>query len=116
MSPALLDLNIREGYTLIVDGVSYPIRGIQTYESAFRSASSFRRMATKTASVTRRAPDGLGDYTTETTISSIRCTPLDPISMENQRREILTTPQAQLETYIASATGYIKLLLEELKR
>lgn len=65
------------------------------------AATSFSRLATVTAS-TKRSPatDGAGKKGLPTTqVSSLICTPLDPVSAEVQQRLQLDTPHELLETF-----------------
>lgn len=66
--------------------------------------SSFSRMATVTAS-TKRSPaqsDGkIGALATH--VSSLSCTPLDPVNAEIRTRLGLNTPHEVLQTFVDSA-------------
>lgn len=116
MPQTLIDLDIREGDTLTVDGKNYPVKAVQTFTTGGFHGSTFRRMAVKQASVTRQVADGAGGYTPTILYEGIACTPLDPQTFENTRREALRTPEQLLQTYIASTNGFYKLLLEDLKK
>jgi len=115
MPQVLIDLDIREGDTLTVDGKNYPIKAVQTYNAGNFRGSSFRRLATQRAGITRQVSSGTG-YVPTVIYENLACTPLDPQTAENQRREVLNTPAQLLQTYVASKSGFYKLLLEDLKK
>jgi hypothetical protein len=114
MAQTLIDLDIQQGDILAVDGREYPIRSIRTYESTGFRGSSFRRLATKQAQICREVSNGSGSYDKKIVVDAIRCTPLDSVSYENQRREALETPVRLLQTFIKSANGYYIILIEDL--
>ena len=62
---------------------------------------SFDRFATVTAS-TKRPPDIVGGKrgAPVTTLTSLRCTPLDPVDPENRERFGLNAPMELLQSYV----------------
>lgn len=114
MPQVLIDLEIRQGDIWVVDGRDYPIKAIKAYQTAKFRGSAFHRMATVNATLVRMVPTG--SAYTRTVIASLKCTPLDPQTYEGQRREVLKTPEALLQTYTSTSYGYYKLLLEDLKK
>lgn len=65
------------------------------------SSASFTRLATVTAS-TKRPPGVVGGKrgAATTHVSSLACTPLDPIDPEVRQRLMLESPNAILETFM----------------
>jgi hypothetical protein len=114
----LVDLEIREGDILTVDGRDYPIKAVETFKTGRFSPASFARMANVRASVSRNVHDGQGSYPKTLLEEDLPCTPLDPISGREsaEYREVLSTPTRTLKTYVASASGFYKLLIEDLKK
>jgi len=116
MPQTLIDLDIREGDVLTVDGKNYPVKAVQTFTTGGFRGSTFARLADRRADITRQVADGAGGYTPTVLYEGLACTPLDPQTFENTRREALRTPEQLLQTYIASRNGFYKLLLEDLKK
>lgn len=110
-------MDIVEGDTLVVGSKEYPIRSCEEWETTRMNTPGFRRMATKTAS-TKRAPaissGKRGDATTK--LTNLKCTPLDPVSAEIQKRIALDTPMELLQTFLTDGSGFLLLVVEDLKR
>jgi hypothetical protein len=117
MPQTLIDLDIREGDILTVNAKDYPVKFIEVYRGDLFRGSSFLRMARERATIKRMAPSG-ADYVETTVAENMPCTYLDPASegTKQKYREVLNTPIAMLETFIASPNGFYKLVIEDLKK
>jgi hypothetical protein len=114
-----MTMTIHEGDLLIVSGSTkeYPIRRSNAWETTRMNTLGFRRMATKTATI-KRGPgvaDGLSDGDATTAYSNLRCTPLDPASLEIQKSFGLDAPIKLLETFVADNDGFIHLVVEDIQ-
>lgn len=116
MPQTLIDLDIRKGDTLTLAGRDYPVKAVQTYKTAGFRGGTFRRMATERATISRGVSDGNGNYVPSVLYSDLLCTPLDPQTYEDQRRDVLNTPEGLLQTYLSSPNGFYKVLVEDLKK
>ena len=74
-------------------------------------------MANVTAS-TKRPPAISGGKRGEATtkLSGLKCTPLDPVSSEIRKRVALDTPMELLQTFLTDGSGFVHLVVEELKK
>ncbi|MDR3572863.1 MAG: hypothetical protein P4L50_03295 [Anaerolineaceae bacterium] len=110
-------LDIREGDILSVDGREYPIKSAAEWAMSRSTNAGFRRLATKSA-MTKRAPVITSGKRgpAEIHLANIICTPLDPVDAQVRQRLGLDTPNELLQTFVASACGFIHLILEDLKR
>jgi hypothetical protein len=109
-------LDITNGDILVVGVEEYPIRAV-SYWAGHGVTNGFTKMATVTAS-TKRSPAVSGGKigTPVTNISSLTCTPLDPVDPELRQRLGLDTPHEVLQVYVPDTAGFFHLILEELKR
>lgn len=110
-------IDIREGDVLVVRDVEYPIKSCAEWESNSRTRSrSFRRMAFKDASTRRRgtvsstSAGAIADH-----LTGLKCTPLDPVNPEIQKRVALDTPMELLQTFLTDGSSFVHLVLEDLK-
>jgi hypothetical protein len=110
-------MDILEGDTLVVGSKEYPIKECAEWKTDKMNTAGFRRMAVETAS-TKRPPalsSGLrGEAVTH--LTGLRCTPLDPVSSEIQKRVALETPMELLQTFITDSLGFVHLVVEDLKK
>ena len=109
-------VDIREGDFLVVGTREYPVKAVEVWTKANWNTSSFQRMTSVTAS-TKRPPalsNGLRSGTAVTNLSSIKITPLDPITAEVAERLALESPVRMLETFIADTTGFVHVIVEDL--
>lgn len=118
MMQTLIDLDIREGDILTISGRDYPIKRVFTFRTDGFSSASFARMAKATASVSRNISDGQGNYPRTLLVEGMPCTSLDPLSgrEESEYRATLNAPVSVVKTYAASANGFYKLFVEDLKK
>lgn len=109
-----MSIDIREGDILVNGGNEYPIRSAAYWEGF---ASKPIQAANKTYS-TKRSPAISSGKRGEpaTNLVGLSGTPLDPVDPDIQRRLGLDTPHELLQTYIYDASGFIHLIVEELKR
>ena len=110
-----MSINIREGDLLVVDGTEYPIKSCGEY-TEFGSTPSFTRLATVTAS-TKRTPAAVGAIRGQPAqvLASIDITPLDPVDQELRAKVGVNSAHELLQTFAADTTGYVFLILEDLK-
>lgn len=104
-------MNILEGDLLVIGTKNYPIRSCAEWATTRMNTAGFRRMATLTVSTMRTKK---GEPTA--LLSSLRCTPLDPVDSEIRRRLALDTPHELLQTFITDGSGFVHLVLEDIKR
>lgn len=104
-------MDIQSGDFLVVGAKSYPIRSCEIWATDSMNTRGFRRMCTVSASTkrTRRGEPSV-------VLSSVRCTPLDPIDAELRKRLALETPNTLLQTFVADGEGFLRLALEDLKQ
>jgi hypothetical protein len=110
-------MDIREGDILVVGGKDYPIKECGEWKTNRMNTPGFRRMATESAS-TKRSPAMVGGKIGAATarLLALKCTPLDPVSAEIQKRVALDTPMELLQTFITDGSGFVHLVLEDLKK
>ncbi len=105
-------MNLKAGDTLVVGGVEYPIRAVETWTWEGMTAA-FWRLARVPAS-TKRAPaisGGLrGDPTTE--ILLLHVAPLEPLSAEMRQKVMLQSSYQALQTFCADTGHFYVLVLE----
>jgi hypothetical protein len=110
-------LDIKEGDVLVVSSVEYPIRAAGDWDFRWGVTTGFSRMATKTASTKRPPALSSGKRgVAATKLTSLTCTPLDPVAPEVRQRLALNTPHELLETFVSDGSEYKHLILEDLKR
>ena len=104
-------MNILEGDTLVVGTKRYPIKSCAEWSAPRMNTAGFRRMASVTAG-TERTKKG----EPSTLLSGLKCTPLDPVDPDLRRRMALETPHELLQTFLTDGSGFVHLILEDLKR
>jgi hypothetical protein len=111
-------MNIREGDFLVIGSNEYPIRSVGEWSSLrLTSTKAFQKQATVSASTKRSPAIASGKRGTPATLlTGLSCTPLDPVDPEISRRLGLDTPHELLQTFLADSTGFVVLIVEELKR
>lgn len=111
-----MTLDIREGDWLVYGGKDYPIKSCAEWDTTRMSKTSFRRMAYKSAATKRRGTVSatsagmIADH-----LTGLKCTPLDPVSPEIQKRVALDAPMELLQTFLTDGTGFIHLVVEDIK-
>jgi hypothetical protein len=110
-------MDIVEGDTLVVGSREYPIRSCEEWETTRMNTLGFRRMATKAASTKRAPAISSGKRGASTShLTNLKCTPLDPVSAEIQRRIALDTPMELLQTFLTDGAGFVLIVVEDLKK
>ena len=111
-------LDILDGDFLIVGTDEYPIRSCAEWNDNRMLTPGFRRMANTTASTKRPARVGSSGKRAnpEINLSGLKCTPLDPVDPELRKRLELDTPHTLLQTFVTNGSGFVRLILEDLKR
>ncbi len=104
-------MDIKEGDLFIVGNREYPIKSCAEWPTTVMNSRGFKRSATVTAG-TKRTLKGAP----ATVLSGIRCTPLDPVDPELRKRLGLDTPHELLQTFLADSSGFVRIILEDLKR
>lgn len=108
-------LDIREGDILVMSGTEYPIRSCAEWK--WGAGRAGRRLMNQTASTKRSPVIVSGKRGTPTTkLSSLRCTPLDPVAPDLAQRMGLNTPHELLETTVDGGDVFYVLVVEDLKR
>lgn len=109
--------DIRSGDVLVVGAEEYPVRSAAVWSMEPRHLAAFRRLARLTAG-TKRSPDMVGGQRGAPAVhlTDLRCTPLDPVEPDLQQRMGLDTPHTLLQSYVADSTGYVHLVVEDLRR
>src|SRR3954452_18572524 len=79
------------------------------------ASRSFAHLATVNAS-TKRSPAISGGKrgAPATNISSLQCTPLDPVDPEVRQRLMLDSPNVILETFVENADGTIDIVVGDI--
>lgn len=110
-----MSINIREGDLLVVAGKEYPVKSCGEY-TEFGSTPAFRKMATVEAS-TKRTPVAVGAIrgAPSQVLGSLWVTPLDPVDQELRAKVGVNSIHELLQTFAADSTGYVMLVLEDLK-
>ncbi len=104
-------MDILEGDVLVIGTKEYPIKSCGDWGVAGMSTRSFRHMATTDASTKRTKKSEPA-----TNLTGLKCIPLMPVDPELRKRLALETPHELKQTFIADATGFVHLIVEELKR
>jgi hypothetical protein len=104
-------MDIKPGDFLVVGGKDYPIKSVAEWTGTGMNSRSFARRATVSATTKRTKK---GEPTTH--LPGLTCTPLDPVDPETRRRLALETPHELLQTFLAESTGFVHLVLEDIKR
>jgi hypothetical protein len=111
-----MTLNVVEGDLLVVGAKEYPIRSCAEWETEAMNTSGFRRMAKKDCSTKRAGViTSTSAGTIATSLTGLKCTPLDPVSPEIQKRVALDAPMELLQTYLTDGDGFVHLVVEEIK-
>lgn len=112
-----MSLDILEGDVLVVSGKDYPIKECAEWKTTRMNTTGFRRMAVESAS-TKRPPALSSGIRSEAVshLTGLHCTPLDPVSSDIQRRIALDTPMEILQTFITDGSGFVHLVVEDLKK
>jgi hypothetical protein len=110
-------MDILEGDVLVVGGKDYPIKECAEWKTTRMNTPGFRRMAVESAS-TKRPPALFSGIRSEavTHLTGLRCTPLDPVSADIQKRVALETPMELLQTFVTDSSGFVHLVVEDLKK
>ncbi len=110
-------LDIKEGDVLTVGGLDYQIKSVAEW-SGQKVTPTFRRLASLSAATKRATMDALtGKRTAATTyLSNLTCTPLDPVSAELASTMGLDTPHELKQCFLGDSTGFLHVVIEELKR
>lgn len=111
-------LDIVEGdiLVMVVGGKEYPIKSCAEWESDRMNTAGFRRMAKKACKTKRAGSVSSTDAgQIAVNLSDLRCTPLDPVSPEIQKRVALDTPMELLQTFLTDGDGFVHLVLEDIK-
>lgn len=110
-------IDVTEKDILVVKGKEYPIKSCAEWESTARTGSrAFRRMAIKTCSIKRAgtvSDTAAGEITAH--LSNLKCTPLDPVNPDIQKRVALDAPMELLQTFITDGDGFVHLVVEDVK-
>jgi len=111
-----MSVDVREGDVLVVSATDYPIVSCAEWVYPY-SMAGMRRLTTVTAS-TKRTPAISGGKrgAAETNVTSLKCTPLDPVDPGLRQRMALDTPHELLQTFVDGGTVFYHLILEDLKR
>ncbi len=108
-------LDIKEGDVLVVGANEYPIKASAEW-AGMKVTSSFRRLATISASTKRATTSGGKRSAATTYLSGLSMTPLDPVSAELASSVGLSTPHELKQCYCGDSTGFLHLVIEDLKR
>lgn len=111
-----MTLDIVEGDILVIGSREYPIKSCAEWEDTRMNTSAFRRMAYKDAD-TKRPPAISGGKrgAPATNLTSLKCTPLDPVNPEIQKRVALDAPIELLQTFVTDGDGFVHLVVEDIK-
>lgn len=109
-------LDIREGDVLVVGGKEYPIRSCAEWESDRMNSAGFRRMAKKDAKTKRAGTISASSAgTLAVNLTDLKCTPLDPVDPQLQKRIALDAPLELLQTFITDGDSFVHLVVEDIK-
>lgn len=110
-------IDVKEGDILVVSSVEYPVRSVGEWVKSSLHTKSFLKMATATASTKRSPAIASGKRgSPSTNLSGLSCLPLDPVQPELARRLALDTPHELLQTFVSDGTGFLHVIIEDLKR
>lgn len=104
-------MDIKPGDFFVVSGKDYPIKSAAEWTGTGMNSRGFTRRATISATTKRTKK---GEPTAH--LTGLTCTPLDPVDPETRRRLALETPHELLQTFLADGTGFVHLVLEDIKR
>jgi hypothetical protein len=109
-------LDIREGDILVVGTKEYPIKACSEWSGSRMGMATFKRQATISASTKRAISNGDKRSPASSYLTGLTVTPLDPVNAQLATTFGLDTPHELLQTFTGDATGYLQLILEDLKR
>ncbi len=113
-------LDILEGDILVVGGRDYPIKSCAEWSTPLLSVSNFKRMAKLTASTKRSQTTGAGvnrmKGVPSVLLTGLPCTYLDPVDADTRKRLALETPHELLQTFLSDGSGFVHIILEDIKR
>lgn len=110
-------MDILEGDVLVVGSKEYPIKECGEWSTDRMNTPGFRRMANVAASTKRPPALSAGKRSAPATkLTGLKCTPLDPVSSEIQKRVALDTPRELLQTFLTDGDGFVHLVVEDLKK
>ncbi len=109
-------LDIQSGDFLTVNSKDYPISYAGKWSMPGASSFGFSMMATLTAS-TKRNPAKVNGVSGApvTKLSNLLCMPLDPVNQEILQKLHLEITYEALQTVVSDGTGFIQLILEDVK-
>lgn len=108
-------LDIKEGDVLTVNGTDHPVKSAAEWSGA-KVSPSFRRLASLSAATKRATTSGGKRSPASTYLTGLTCTPLDPVSAELATSAGLDTPHELKQCFVGDSTGYLHLIVEDLKR
>jgi hypothetical protein len=108
-------VDIREGDILVIGTKEYPVKACSDWAKTGTYSASFQRLATISATTKRATTSGDKRLAASTYLTGLTVTPLDPVSAELASTMGLDTPHELLQTFIADTTGFLQLILEDLK-
>jgi hypothetical protein len=110
-------IDLKEGDILVVSSVDYPVRSVGEWVKTSAHTKSFLKLATVTASTKRSPAIASGKRgSPATNLTGLSCFPFDPVQPELARRLALDTPHELLQTYLSDGTGFLAVIIEDLKR
>lgn len=111
-------MDIVEGDWIVVGDKEYAIKSCAEWDTSIQNVQSraFRRMAVKDC-YTKRSPAISGGKrgVSVTNLDGLKCTPLDPVSPDIQRRVALDAPMELLQTFVTDGDGFVHLVIEDIK-
>lgn len=112
-----MSLDIRAGYLLVVGTTTYPILFCGEWSHPHNSTIGMKRMCRVSATVKRKATVSSGARGDDlTTVASVKCTPIDPITGKTTNmivREIPTAPTDLKECFVDGGDTFYQLVLEK---
>lgn len=110
-------MDIHEGDYLVVAGKDYPIKECAEWQDPRMNTVAIRRMANVSCS-TKRPPAMVTGLQAAATakLLGLKCTPLDPVDSEIRKRLAVDAPVELLQTFITDGSGFVHLVLEDLKK
>ena len=110
-------MDVKEGDILVVGTKEYPIKECGEWSTQVMNTPHFRLMANVTASTKRPPAISSGKRGAPVVhLSGLKCTPLDPVSSDIQQRVALNTPMELLQTFLADSSGFVHIVVEDLKK
>lgn len=110
-------VDIREGDFLVVAAIEYPVKAVEMWTRANFSTYAFSRIANVTASTKRNPAIASGKRGSPVeNLTGLSITPLDPVTLEVSERLGLESPVRLLETFTTDDTGFVHIVVEDLKQ